>query len=129
MLESRLVSRPLEFILARQWSELLSVPVLLFDADLRLVFFNDAAGLYLGRSFNETGSMDPQEWRAAFPMTDATPEGSPLAIAQETGVPAQADLTLESLAGRRRVRVTAWPIDGLTGSRVGLLATLHPTTT
>ena len=125
MLDFCPVSRPLELILARQWCELLSVPVLLFDADLRLVFFNDAAGLFLGRSFNETGSMDQYGWRAAFPLADLPPEGDGLEDTITRGVPAQRILTLEALTGRRRVILTTLPIDGLSGARVGLVATLH----
>ncbi len=119
------MSRPLEIILARQWCELLSTPALIFDGALRLVFFNDAAGLILGRSFNETGGLDLDEWRAAFPLDDIPPEGDGLQQALEHGVPTQRTFTIEALTGRRRVKLTVWPIDGLTGSRVGLLASLH----
>ena len=127
VLESAPVSsRPLEFILARQLSELLSVPVLLFDPALRLVFFNDAAGLYLGRSFNETGSLDAAAWRAAFPIT--SDEEDPLVRASRCGLPVQCVVTLEGLSDRHRVRLTVWPLEGLKGDRLGLMATLHPAT-
>jgi hypothetical protein len=119
-------SRPLEFILARQWSELLSVPVLLFDPELRLVFFNDAAGLFLGRAFNETGSLDASAWRAAFPITSDGED--PLERASACGVPVQCVVMLEGLSDRHRLRLTVWPFEGLKGDRVGLMATLHPAT-
>lgn len=68
--------RPLSLILARNLLSSISTPGFLVDSRGTLVFFNDAAGALLGRRFEETGKLPPEEWGAEFgPFTD---DGEPI---------------------------------------------------
>lgn len=122
------MSRPLELILARQWSTLLSVPVLLFDHDGVLVFFNEPAEVLLGRKYDETGSMVRPEWQAAFPMEDDDGKpipgrDTPMACCLSDGNPTQRTVTVRGMDGlRRRATITAFPIKGLDHRSVGVMA-------
>lgn len=126
-----LYGRPLELILARQWAALLSVPVLLFDEAGQLVYFNDAAGLVLGRSFAEAGDMERLEWEAALLMEDESgaalqPTATPLGSCLDSGLPAQGTVSLRGMDGHpRRVTITALPVWGLAGTKLGAIAMLH----
>jgi hypothetical protein len=122
------LSRPLELILARQWAALLSTPVMLFDLEGSLIFFNEAAGLLLGRKYDETGSMVGPEWQAAFPMEDDAGRvigatDSPIATAIRSGSP----VTVRAMDGvRRRATVTVFPVHGLERTRQGAVCLVHP---
>lgn len=56
----------LVLILARNLVTNLAMPALLTDADGRLIFFNEAAALILGQSFEEVGRLRRDEWAARF---------------------------------------------------------------
>jgi PAS domain-containing protein len=58
--------KPLELILARNLLSSISTPAFLVSEDGRLLFYNQAAGALLGRSFDETGAMAPEAWTSAF---------------------------------------------------------------
>src|SRR5207247_3052542 len=58
--------KPLELILARNLITTISTPAFLLDDHARLVYYNEAAGALLGRSFEETGRMTPAAWLATF---------------------------------------------------------------
>lgn len=58
--------RPLSLILARNLLSSISTPGFLVDAHGTLIFFNDACGALLGRRFEETGKLAPEEWGAEF---------------------------------------------------------------
>ena len=68
--------RPLELILARNLLASLSTPAFLVDAEGEIAFYNDAAGVLLGRRFEETGPMPAAEWTREFGPFDK--EGSPV---------------------------------------------------
>ena len=68
--------RPLELILARNLLASLSTPAFLVDGAGEIAFYNDAAGVTLGRRFEETGPMPASEWTESFGPFD--PEGRPL---------------------------------------------------
>ena len=53
-------------ILARNLLTSISTPAFLLDEHAALVFYNEAAGALLGRSFEETGRMSPEEWTSTF---------------------------------------------------------------
>ncbi len=125
------MSRPLELVMARQWVALLTTPVLLFDATGSLAFFNEAASVIMGRSFNECGPLKPAEWHAMFRIEDRTgalvPAGdSMLDQALSADGARQMTLLLRGLDGQRRsVGLTTFPIRGLDRSKVGVMAQLE----
>ena len=68
--------RPLSLILARNLLSSISTPGFLVDAKGILLFFNEAAGALLGRRFEETGKLPPEQWGAEFgPLDD---DGEPI---------------------------------------------------
>jgi PAS domain-containing protein len=92
--------QPLLLILARNLVTNLALPALLTDAEQRLIFFNDAAALILGESFEEVGRLRRDEWATRFGpfQTEGQPatiESLPLAVALREGRPSQ---------GRFRIR-------------------------
>ncbi len=62
---SFVTQRPLELILARNLMSALSTPAFLVDEGGLLVFYNEAAGMMLGKRFEELGTVGPEEWGAA----------------------------------------------------------------
>jgi PAS domain-containing protein len=125
------VPRPVELILARQWCALLTTPVLLFEPDGTLVYFNEAAAALLGRTYGESGGMTRPEWQAAFRMEDSMGEplshgDNPLARALDEGEPAQAQIALRGMDGQlRTLQVTSVPLGSLSQTKLGVMALLH----
>ena len=115
--------RPLELILARNLIAGLSTPAFLVDEDAVLVFYNEAAGAMLGRRFEESGRMPPEEWSTAFgPLDDegqpVTLEELPLTIALRRGRPAHHHLRIQSLEDDvHDIEVSAIPIVTSEGTR------------
>jgi PAS domain-containing protein len=73
--------RPLELILARNLLSTLSTPAFLVNQPGDMVFFNEAAGLLLGRRFEECGAMSAQAWVEEFgPFDD---EGRPIPVEEQ----------------------------------------------
>lgn len=60
------VQKPLELILARNLLASISTPAFLVAGTGTLLFYNDAAAAMLGRRFEETGTMDAQDWTNEF---------------------------------------------------------------
>ncbi len=122
------MSRPLELVMARQWVALLTSPVLLFDATGSLAFFNEAASVIMGRSFNECGALKPGEWHAMFRIENSSgglvPQGSSsLDEALSADGARLLTLMLRGLDGQRRqVSLTTFPIRGLDRGKVGVMA-------
>jgi PAS domain-containing protein len=86
--------QPLLLILARNLVTNLATPALLTDADERLIFFNEAAALILGQSFEEVGRLRRDEWATRFgPFhKDGHPvaaDALPLAVALREGRPSR----------------------------------------
>jgi PAS domain-containing protein len=77
----RTSQRPLELILARNLLSSLSTPAFLVNRPGELIFYNEAAGALLGRSFEETGHLPAQEWVDTFgPLGEG---GEPLPIEKQ----------------------------------------------
>jgi PAS domain-containing protein len=125
------VQKPIELILARNLMASLSTPAFLVDEDGVLVFFNEAAGVLLGKRFEEVGKMGPEEWGSAFgPFDDGgNPipfERLPLTIALRQGRPAHAEFSIRSLDGTdHEIEVSAMPILATSGAR-GAMAIFWP---
>jgi PAS domain-containing protein len=74
----RSTQRPLELILARNLLSTLSTPAFLVNQPGDMVFYNEAAGMLLGRRFEESGAMSAQAWVEEFgPFDD---DGRPIPI-------------------------------------------------
>ena len=108
--------KPLELILARNLITTISTPAFLLDDHARLVFYNEAAGALLGRSFEETGRMTPEDWIATFGPFDE--DRNPVLIDQlpttqsvRDGRPMHARFTIRSANGdEHRIEASAVPI-------------------
>jgi len=84
--------QPLDLILARNLMTVLETPSFLVDHDGSMVFFNEAAGHLLGKSFEEIGRLNREEWNTIGPVdADGNPvadQKMPLAVALREGRPA-----------------------------------------
>jgi PAS domain-containing protein len=108
--------KPLELILARNLLTSISTPAFLVDQDAALVFYNEAAGALLGRSFEDVGRMSPEEWTSTYGPFG--PDGKPIDLdelpttrAVRDGRPAHATFTIRSANGHKReIESSAFPI-------------------
>jgi PAS domain-containing protein len=128
---SNLSQKPLELILARNLMSALSTPAFLVDEGGVLVFYNEAAGLLLGKRFEELGHVGPQEWGAMFGPFDDTSDPIPydelpLVKAVRDGRPAHAELDIRSTDGQHHtVEASAFPILTAHGTQ-GAIAVFWP---
>jgi PAS domain-containing protein len=124
--------RPLELILARNLLSALSTPAFLVDEGGLLVFYNEAAGLLLGKRFEDLGTVEAQEWGALFGPFDesgaAIPyDELPLVTAVRSGRPAHAAFRVRATDGTDvAVEASAFPILTAHGSQ-GAIAVFWPT--
>jgi PAS domain-containing protein len=108
---------PIELILMRQLASYLVMPVFIVDRDGTLVFYNEAAQLLLGKSYEENDEMPLQDWGTTFrPRREdggvIPPEDLPLAVALRERQPIHLEpLVIQSEDGvERRLAVTAFPL-------------------
>ena len=126
--------RPLELILARNLMAGLSTPAFLVDEDAVVIFYNEAAGVLLGRRFEEAGRMRPEEWSTAFGPIDQVGEPIdleqlPLTMALRRGRPSHHRFRIHSLDdAEREIEVSAIPIVTTEGTR-GAMAIFWPADT
>ena len=126
-----MTQRPLELILARNLMSALSTPAFLVDEGGLLVFYNEAAGMLLGKRFEELGTVGPQEWGSLFGPFDESGEpipydDLPIVRAIRAGRPAHAEMTVRSTDGTEHdVEVSAFPILTAHGSQ-GAIAVFWP---
>jgi PAS domain-containing protein len=129
---SFVTQKPLELILARNLMSALSTPAFLVDEGGVLVFYNEAAGMLLGKRFEELGTVGPDEWGSMFgPFDgDGAPipyDDLPLVRAVRNGRPAHGEFTVRSTDGANHtVEVSAFPILTAHGSQ-GAIAVFWPT--
>jgi PAS domain-containing protein len=123
--------RPLELILARNLMSALSTPAFLVDEGGLLVFYNEAAGVLLGKRFEELGTVGPGEWGSLFGPFDEAGEPIPydelpLVVAVRNGRPAHAEFAIRAADGALHpVEVSAFPILTPHGSQ-GAIAVFWP---
>jgi PAS domain-containing protein len=109
----------------------LSTPAFLVDEGGLLIFYNEAAGMLLGRRFEEVGTVGPDEWGAMFGPFDGDGEpipydDLPLVVAVRNGRPAHADFEIRSTDGTlHTVEASAFPILTPHGTR-GAIAVFWP---
>jgi PAS domain-containing protein len=115
--------RPLELILARNLLSTLSTPAFLVNRPGDLVFYNEAAGVLLGRRFEERGALAAPEWVETFGPIDA--DGRPIPIEQQPlttalrhNRPGHSSHRIRSVGGAvHDVEVSAVPVIGADGSQ------------
>src|SRR3954471_5822049 len=112
----------------------LSTPAFLVDEGGLLVFYNEAAGLLLGKRFEELGTVGPQEWGKLFGPFDESGEPIPyddLPLVRAVppwrpGPPPHAERPVPSTDGSSHdVEVSAFPILTPHGSQ-GAIAVFWP---
>jgi PAS domain-containing protein len=124
--------KPLELILARNLLTSISTPAFLVDEDARLLFYNEAAGALLGRSFEEAGQMSAGEWTSAFgPLGDhhdpIPVEELPLTGALRDGRPAHGRFCIRSSDGvEREIEASAFPLVGADSAESGAMILWWP---
>jgi PAS domain-containing protein len=112
----------------------LSTPAFLVDEGGLLVFYNEAAGMLLGKPWEELGTVGVLEWGALFGPFDDDGEPIPydtlpLVTAVRDDRPAHAEFEIQSVDGtRHRVEASAFPIQTAHGSR-GAIAVFWPAVT
>ncbi|HEV8250706.1 MAG TPA: PAS domain-containing protein [Gaiellaceae bacterium] len=122
----------LVLILAREFAAELAVPVLVSDADGRLVYFNEAAEEIVGRSFPEAGELPASEWVSTFALRDE--HGGPVELTDLPGGialleqrPAHGKLQMVGLDEvRRTIEVTAIPLLASRGEPIGVVSIFWP---
>lgn len=125
-------TRPIELILARNLLSSLSTPAFLVDAGGEIIFYNEGAGVLLGRRFEESGTMPAHEWTATFGPFGS--DGKPIPFdrlkitqALRGNSPAHARFTIRALNGsQHRIELSALPIVGAGGFH-GAIVVFWPT--
>jgi PAS domain-containing protein len=118
----------LALILAREFASNLATPMLIADAEGRLVFYNEAAEEVVGRPFAETGELPIDEWTTSFePRTrenePLAPDERPARIALEDRRAVHKQFVVTSHDGvEREVGVTAFPLFAHADEFVGIVA-------
>ncbi len=123
--------RPLGLILARNLLSSMSTPGLLVGEGGRLLFFNEAAGAFLGRSFEDATGLSAEEWTREFgPLDDRDEvipyETIPATIAVRGNHPFHGEFAIRSAHGRRQVAASAVPLEGPEDS-TGAMVLFWPT--
>jgi PAS domain-containing protein len=109
----------------------LSTPAFLVDEGGVLAFYNEAAGILLGKRFEELGAVGAKEWGSLFGPFDteeaAIPyDDLPLVAAIRDNRPAHGNFKIRSIDGViHEVEASAFPILTAHGSR-GAIAILWP---
>ena len=118
----------LVLIVARSFATKLATPTLIIDARGDLVYFNDAAGEVLGRSYVDIGALQASHWQALFqPRTLAeeplTAEQTPGGVALLERRPVRDSFVMRGLDGREReITVTAFPLFSRPDEVVGVMS-------
>src|SRR5260221_10485847 len=116
------VQKPLELILARNLLSSISTPAFLVGEQGALLFYNEAAGAMLGRSFEETSELSALDWTSAFgPFgEDGAPipyDNIPATLAVRDNRPYHGRFHINTAGGKRKdVAASAIPIVGPGGS-------------
>ncbi|HWC87324.1 MAG TPA: hypothetical protein VG388_12360 [Solirubrobacteraceae bacterium] len=113
--------KPLELILARNLLSSLTTPAFLAGVDSTLLFYNEAAGVLIGRRFEDTGALPVGEWTRLFgPFSESGApinlEETPLTLALRDGRPHHSRLVIRISGGSRQdIEASAIPIVGSGG--------------
>ena len=120
--------RNLVLILARELASNSATPMFVVDPTGTLIFFNEPAERVLGRSFAETGPLEPDEWGRMFSPVDETGKAIPLDALPLTKVmrdlePGHLEFKITGLDEVvRKIAVTAFPLFARANDFVGAVA-------
>lgn len=120
-------TKHLALILAREFAANLATPMLIADAQGRLVFYNEAAEAIVSRPFAESGELPLEEWTAEFaprPVDDSSGDDrTPTQIAFDERRAVHQRLQMTGLDGiEREIAVTAFPLFAHADEFVGIVA-------
>jgi hypothetical protein len=120
---------PTEVLLAKELTTALDTPAFLIDAGANLVYYNQAAGILLGRPWQESWpTLTPAVWGPRWAPTTIEDVPIPLAqlpimVALEKQRPVHRWLSIIGLDGvRRGIEVTAFPLTGKEGEVLGAVS-------
>jgi PAS domain-containing protein len=110
--------KSLALIQAREVATNLSIPIVLFDPEGPIVFYNRAAETLLGLEFAEAGEISAADWARLFTPEDE--DGTPIPLRElPAGValleqrPAHRSICFTGADGvRREISLTAFPLMG-----------------
>jgi PAS domain-containing protein len=131
--EEVLSQKAVEIILTKQLASYLAMPVFLVDPEGNLLYYNEPAEAVLGHRYEEHGELTADEWSTMWRQIDeegepVPPEELPLMVALTKRQPSHRHMTITGLDGiRRRIEVTAFPIEGQGGRHLGAVAILWET--
>ena len=120
--------KSIELILAQQLTSYLAMPIFMIDPQGTLIFYNEHAGLILGRRFEEPGEMPISALASLFETTDddGTPlpnDELPITIALVEGRPAHRSFWIRGLdTVSHHIEVIAFPLISLTEQQLGAVA-------
>jgi len=121
-------ARSLPLILARELASNLATPMFLLDADMNLVYFNDAAEQLIGKPFAEVGEISGEEFGTVLELAqeDGSPlrrRDSPAGVAFFERRPAHRTLQATGYDGvRRLLDATAYPLFGKNDEMHGVVS-------
>jgi PAS domain-containing protein len=121
-----MAQKAVEIILMRQLASYLAMPIMVFDPDGNLLFYNEPMEAVIGQRFDETGEMTLDEWYALFELTDDDGSALPreeraLVIALEKQRAAHRAVWVRKKPDgvRRKLETTAFPLEGQSGRHLG----------
>jgi len=118
----------LVLIVARSFATKLATPTLITDVRGDLVYFNDAAGELIGRSYLDIGQLPVSRWQELFePRTldkqPLTPQETPSGIALLERRPVHDAFAFRALDGsEHEITVTAFPLFSHPDEVVGVMS-------
>jgi PAS domain-containing protein len=116
---------PVEVVLLRRLADRLMIPIIVQDAEGRLLFYNPAAEPLIGHPFAELTEVEPREWYERFQPTDEDGsaikmEDHPLQVARVQRQPSYRRFFYRGLDGvKRQVEGTAFPLLGQCDRHLG----------
>ena len=111
-----MAGKPIQLILARQLASSVAIPILLFDRDGTLIFFNEPAETILDHRFDETGELTSDDMVRLVEVADEDrnllpPEERPTHAALRDRRPVSRIIwTRTPNSGWRHLQVTAVPL-------------------
>jgi PAS domain-containing protein len=123
--------RPLELILARNLLCSISTPAFLVGEGGKLLFYNEAAGVMLGRRFEDTSVLAADDWTSEFGPLDADGDAIPFeqipaTIALRSQRPYHGRFAIRGSGGKRmEIAASAIPIVG-PGGATGAIVIFWP---
>lgn len=124
--------KPLELILARNLLASLSTPAFLVGEEGALLYYNGAAGVMLGRGFEESGNLSAREWTSRFGPFDESDQPLPYdeipaTVAVRQNRPYHGTFRIRAPGGgQQEIAASAIPIVGLGGVSGGAIVIFWP---